>query len=134
MFDRRDFAPHARWWVWTDGRIAHMRGYGTEDNDGEPIYTPIPVAMEVCPTCDGRGAYVNPNIDRQGLSREDFDEDPEFEAGYRNHDYDVRCDHCEGRNVIPVPTDPLELKMVQECLQDRQDSYAESEAERRMGA
>ena len=134
MFDRRDFAHQARWWVWTDGHIAYMRGHGTEGDDGEPIYTPIPVEMQVCSTCDGRGAYVNPGIDRQGLSREDFDEDPDFEAGYRNHDYDVRCDHCLGANVIPWPTDPEEIKMVQEVLQGRRDDYAEMEAERRMGA
>ena len=134
MVDRRDLASSERWWTWTDGRIAHMRGYGTEDADGEPIYTAIAVNLIVCTTCDGRGAYVNPNIDRHGLSREDFEDDPDFAADYRSHVYDVRCEHCEGANVIPVPTDPQELKMVQECLQDRQESYAEMEAERRMGA
>ena len=134
MSDPRDLASSERWWIWTDGRIAHMHGYGTENEDGEPIYQPIEVDMAVCTTCDGRGAYVNPNIDRHGLSREDFEADPDFEEGYRNHDYDVRCDHCQGGNVIPVPRNPKELKIVQECLQDRHESYAEGEAERRMGA
>jgi hypothetical protein len=134
MSDPRDFASSERWWIWTDGRIAHMHGYGTENEDGEPIYQPIEVDMEVCTTCDGRGAYVNPNIDRHGLSREDFEEDPDFEDGYRNHAYDVQCDHCQGANVIPVPRNPKEGRMVEECLRDRQESYAEMEAERRMGA
>ena len=134
MSDSRDFASSSRWWIWTDGRIAHMHGYGTENEDGEPIYQPIEVDMAVCTTCDGRGAYVNPNIDRHGLSREDFEEDQDFSEGYRNHDYDVRCEHCQGANVIPVPRNPKELRIVQECLQDRHESYAEGEAERRMGA
>ena len=132
--DRRDLASRLKWWEYTNGRIAHMMAYGEEDEDGEPIFYPIPVVMIVCPTCDGRGAYVNPNIDRHGLSREDFDEDIDFAESYWNREYDVRCDHCMGSNVIPWPVNEEHVKMVEEHIGMILEMSAEEEAERRMGA
>ena len=133
--DRRDLASRMRWWEATDGYKATMRGYGQEDEDGNPIFEAIPVVMIICPTCEGRGEYVNPNIDRQGLSREDFDEqDDEFRVDYFSGNYNVRCDHCHGSNVIPWPTEPGHIKMGEEHIGMILEWEAESEAERRMGA
>ena len=132
--DRRDLASRFRWWHSHNGRTAEMVAYGEEDEDGEPIFYPIPVKMVVCPTCDGRGEYVNPNIDRDGLSREDFDADPDFAEGYAEGHYNVRCDHCLGSNVIPWPTEEEHIKMVEEHIGMIREWEAEAEAERRMGA
>jgi len=54
----------------------------------------------VCPTCKGTGSHVNPSIDGNGLTFEDFQDDPDFEESYFNGDYDVTCRDCNGNNVI----------------------------------
>jgi hypothetical protein len=60
----------------------------------------IPTHVIVCPVCNGKGTHVNPAIDSYGLTREDFNQDPDFEDDYRSGVYDVRCYTCEGRNVV----------------------------------
>ena len=62
----------------------------------------VNIEWEVCESCGGRGVYVNPNIDAHGLSREDFDEDPDFADDYRSGVYDVRCGECRGERVVPI--------------------------------
>jgi hypothetical protein len=54
----------------------------------------------VCPVCDGEGKTVNPAIDCQGLTAEDFAEDPDFAEDYRSGAYDVRCGGCGGQRVV----------------------------------
>ena len=71
-----------------------------EDDDGE-IDTEIPIEFVVCERCDGKGAHCNPNIDGNGLTSEDFEQDPDFEESYFRGDYDVRCHECHGANVTP---------------------------------
>jgi len=135
MPDIRDRAVSQRWWAWHDGRIAEMEDYTQgEDDDGEPIHIPIPVKMQVCPTCGGRGHYVNPNIDRQGLSREDFDAEPGFYDDYRSGMFDIQCQHCLGANVIPWPTQVEHIQLVQERLGMNEAWDDESDMERRFGA
>jgi len=135
MSDIRDRAAAQRWWSWHNGRKAEMADYiQEEDNDGEPIFIQIPIVMQICPTCDGSGRYVNPNIDRQGLSREDFDAEPEFLEAYRSGMYDITCQHCKGQNVIPWPTQETDIQRVEEWLGIMQEWEDESDAERRMGA
>ena len=58
----------------------------------------IPKHRIVCPQCNGNGKYVNPNIDRHGLSYDDLDDD-QWEM-YRTGGYDVTCGYCKGRNVV----------------------------------
>jgi hypothetical protein len=55
----------------------------------------------VCPTCEGEGKHVNPSIDSHGISREEFDEDPDFEEAYFSGAYDVTCVECKGQRVVP---------------------------------
>jgi hypothetical protein len=55
---------------------------------------------QVCPVCDGEGKTVNPNIDAHGLTREDFDEDPDFAEDYMSGRYDITCAACNGLRVI----------------------------------
>lgn len=56
----------------------------------------------VCDLCRGHGKVVNPSIDASGLTREDFDEDPDFADDYRSGQYDITCPRCRGRSTIPV--------------------------------
>jgi DnaJ-class molecular chaperone len=62
----------------------------------------LPTHKEVCPACRGEGHTVNPSIDCNGLSAEDFAEDPDFAEDYMGGRYDVQCGHCRGLRVIDV--------------------------------
>ena len=63
---------------------------------------PLPHRWEVCPLCNGEGKHVNPSIDCNGLTAEDFDEDPDFAEDYMSGMYDVQCRQCGGRTTVPV--------------------------------
>jgi DNA-directed RNA polymerase subunit RPC12/RpoP len=55
----------------------------------------------VCPVCGGDGKTVDPNIDANGLTREDFHhEDPDFAADYFSGAYDITCRGCDGKRVV----------------------------------
>lgn len=73
------------------------RNYMTANGCEFPIK--FPAKYEVCCRCDGHGKYVNPNIDGNGLTREDFDADPDFRENYFSGMYDVTCDVCNGQRV-----------------------------------
>ena len=75
----------------------------TFDKDGDELVLELPAKFEVCGTCEGRGTHVNPSIDGNGLSAEDFAEDPDFEEAYFRGDYDVQCHTCHGEKVVAVP-------------------------------
>jgi RecJ-like exonuclease len=72
------------------------------NDDGEEEVFEVPAKFELCPGCQGKGTCVNPDIDRGGLSREDFEEDPDFEREYHSGFYDIDCPECYGRRVVPV--------------------------------
>jgi len=73
------------------------------DRDGETIEVTLPGKYEVCSRCGGKGKTVNPAVDGNGLSAEDFAEDPDFEEAYFAGVYDIPCPECRGRRVVPVP-------------------------------
>ena len=88
----------------------------------------FPCKFEVCPTCEGKGKHVNPNIDRNGLSAEDFDQDPDFQDAYMSGRYDVQCYECHGDRVVPeVDEDRLneQQKVWFACLQDLLEEEAD---------
>lgn len=64
--------------------------------------TELPAKFEVCDTCRGKGSHVNPSIDGNGLTAEDFAEDPDFREDYFSGVYDVTCHECKGLRVVPV--------------------------------
>ena len=86
-----------QWYVRFDARSMHLV---VENEDGEEV--DIPAKYAVCDTCNGKGKHVNSSIDRHGLSREDFDEDPDFMEEYLNGTYDVACVECRGERVVPI--------------------------------
>ena len=103
--------------------------------DGDNGEREVKFRYEVCDVCQGRGQYTNPSIDRHGLSREDFDQwDAEEVSDYFTGAYDVRCEYCEGRAVVPVTDDKDVLADIAEYEADMAEMYAIEAAERRMGA
>ena len=66
----------------------------------------MPTKRRICWKCDGKGTHVNPSIDGHGLTREDFDEDPDFKEAYMRGDYDIQCTTCKGEKVISVAVLP----------------------------
>lgn len=103
-----------------------------EDDDG--IERLLPTTFEVCDVCDGRGKHVNPNIDRQGLTADDFHDDPDFYDSYKRGDYDITCNRCGGRRVIAVVDEDhteahlLKLYRAQVQAEYDDDAYADAEA------
>jgi len=105
--------------------------------DGEGLEIELATRFEVCDRCEGSGSHVNPSIDGNGLSREDFDEDPDFEEAYFAGRYDVPCYECRGERVITVVDESrcsaAELELWYAHLQSEADYRAEVAMERRMG-
>ena len=105
--------------------------------DADGLEIEIPKKFEVCPRCEGAGKHTNPSIDGNGLSREDFDADPDFEEDYFNGVYDVSCEECHGKRVIEVGdleamTD--EVREAYKAAVEWEVNYAEERAhEIRMG-
>jgi hypothetical protein len=117
--DHRDVAAQHRG-VFQDVDTRHMTAT-FEDGDGE-LHT-VNLRFDVCGTCEGRGAHVNPSIDSHGLTAEDFADDPDFADDYRAGRYDVACHECAGARVTPV----MDLDMnPAELVKAVQDAEAES--------
>jgi len=107
--------------------------------DFDVIEITIPGKYEVCPRCDGSGKHVNPAIDGNGLSSEDFAEDPDFKEAYFSGAYDVICSECHGKRVVPIPdvaqcTYAQKRLLVSERIWQREEQIylAEIKAEQRM--
>ena len=101
--------------------------------DGDNGEREVSFRYEVCDVCQGRGQYTNPNIDRQGLSQDDFDQwDDEEISDYFTGAYDVRCEYCEGRAVVPVTDDKDVLADIAIFEADMREWQAEIDLESRM--
>ena len=124
MIDRRDSASRI------EGLWESFMAYCKEEG--------IPLHLEtiVCPSCNGEGAYVNPDIDRNGITQSDeIWHDEEFWEGYASGTYDVQCGQCRGRNVIRIPAPTSQAaKEWDEWLTSMYEDIAIMEAERRIGA
>ena len=92
------------------------------------IDTMVRFTWGVCPTCDGRGYHVDPSIDADGFIPDDIDD----LEGYIHGQYDIPCNECRGRRVVPIPAEYE--KELQEDLDDRYETERMYAAERRMGA
>lgn len=112
------------------------------DEETAEVEVELPAKYEVCGRCDGEGKHVNPSVDGNGLSREDFDQDPDFREAYFSGVYDVQCEECSGRTtVLVVDADACkaqglqkELKAYYRDQREIREMDAISAAERRMGA
>ncbi len=108
----------------------------TEDEtEPETLTLVLPARFEVCETCNGKGSRVNPSIDSNGISGEEFDEDPDFAESYYRGDYDVPCYRCGGARVSPVVDEtrarPGDLAAYEAHLEEQADYDAECRSEAR---
>ena len=112
-----------------------------EHDDGESeelaVYV-LPAKMEVCPTCNGRGTHVRPSIDAGGYDGDDDDYDPETgESLYFSGFYDITCQTCNGKNVVPAIDRKNANKAILEIYDEMQEDDADYERicrmERMMG-
>ena len=97
MADRRDEAKYKNQDLSLDTDRMVATVMGPDGPIGEVAFE-----FEVCPTCQGTGTHVNPNIDRQGLSPSEMD--PGFREQYFSGAYDQPCNECGGRRVVPSLT------------------------------
>jgi hypothetical protein len=113
------------------------------DGNIEFIGVSLPARRVVCPVCEGERKHVNPAIDGNGLSADDFAQDPDFAESYFGGTYDVRCDYCKGRGFVDeVDEDACRSRLSWwkgllrhwNHLKLENDSRAERDAERRVGA
>jgi hypothetical protein len=125
MSDFRDIASNHRA-VLKNIDSKKMTGtFSDEDEEGNEVEHTLRLKFEVCDTCEGRGVYVNPSIDSNGLTREDFDQDPDFAEDYFSGRYDITCAVCKGLRVEPVVDEANNPKALVERYQDLEaDSWA----------
>lgn len=129
--DPRVWAASNRWWDVLDQQ--RMRATMADDDSEEPAW--IEVEFQVCSSCGGKGSYVNPSIDADGLSAADFDEaGDDFREDYFAGNYDVRCGECEGMRVVPVPVSDEIKRQIATLLHERWLGRQDEIAERRIGA
>ena len=149
--DRRDHTDSYRWWdeVSPDRRKVTLRdGFLDEEDNLVSVDEDLEevdkkwyhIKWVICTMCQGRGEYVNPSIDSHGLTREDFDEDPDFKVDYMSGTYNIRCELCKGRAVEPEFDEDYNVD-AKELIQARdkflnmlQGWNAEEEMERMFGA
>lgn len=106
--------------------------------EGEDLVE-IPARYEVCGRCMGKGSHVNPAIDGNGITMEEWHNEwsHEEQEAYMSGRYDVGCYECHGNRVVPVAD---EKTASQEQL-DQYNEYCEmvafdrsiEESERRFG-
>lgn len=90
----------------------------------------LPGHYVVCHGCGGKGSHVNRAIDGNGISPEEFAEDPDFAEAYFSGRYDVPCEDCGGERVLAeVDLDRLPKKL-RERVQDQIQAEAEYKAEK----
>lgn len=72
-----------------------------ESDSNEEIEHYFPAKYEVCDVCEGKGSYVNRNIDGNGITSSEWEEaGEEFQEDYMSGKYDVQCEECKGLRVI----------------------------------
>lgn len=105
--------------------------------EGHEVELVLPAKWALCPRCRGAGSHVNPAIDGNGISPEEFREDPDFEEAYFSGVYDVACHRCAGEKVIAVldreKATKAELVLFDDHERALREIEAEEEAERRAG-
>jgi len=136
--DHRDIAEKYRWYDRFDARrmiatatlYVEVEGGSIEEQEAE-----VPCHYDVCPSCDGQGSYVNPSIDRHGISADEWAEWGEEEREhYQRGVYDVPCGECGGLRVVPVVDDDVDRSIrdaIDEIVRSRLDCAREQEAEMR---
>lgn len=114
-----------------------------DDND-EEYDAVFPIKFEVCYRCSGSGSHTNPNIDGNGITQSEWENDWSYEEQemYMSGGYDVTCEECGGKRVIAeidekrCTTDELkrDLERYHEHQSHLAEMYEIEAMERRYGA
>jgi len=109
---------------------------GKEETEESIVFS---VRFDICHLCRGKGTHVNPSIDCGGLTQDDWDCDPYFEDEYFSGSYDMPCNECNAKRVVPVMNRYIltdEQKRVVEIMdklaQEAEENYAEMIIEMKM--
>ena len=76
------------------------------DDEGEEVEHEIPAIYGVCPTCEGRGKHVDPNIDASGWHEDEddsydpWDDRDDGRTAYQRGVYDVTCLTRKGKRAV----------------------------------
>lgn len=129
----------ALWGPGTAARVLHgmvnlERDCPRCDGTGE---LELPTRMEVCGRCAGLGVHDHPAFSN-GISQDEFEDDPDFAEDYRRGVYDVPCERCGGANVEAVVDEeacaPDLLEAYWRHVEELSSLRRMEEAERRAGA
>lgn len=105
--------------------------YGEDENGDYSEEITLPATLEVCDGCHGTGTHVHRAIDGNGITGAEWEEwDYEDREDYMGGRFDVTCEDCHGRNVMPVVDWDSVPDKVAERVQEQLDREAEYEAER----
>lgn len=96
---------------------------GFADEEPEPAADTSP--WVICGLCRGEGTHVNPAIDSHGLTREDFDDDPDFAESYFAGHYDVPCVRCSGTGKIREAAQAAAIDKAHEHAERRREAARE---------
>lgn len=82
---------------------AVLKELNIQPDEESQLIAEVPIRFEVCPLCDGTGTHVNPSIDAHGITGDEWDRDWSYEdrENYMSGFYDVPCNECGGRRVVP---------------------------------
>lgn len=89
----------------------------------------LPAKFVVCDCCKGRGTHVNPSVDGNGISAEEFAEDPDFKESYLAGHYDVTCQKCGGLRVVAVLDEERCSAQILKAYYKQQEEEARYQAE-----
>lgn len=96
-------------------------------DDADRYAISVKTKFELCSQCRGSGTMVNPNIDCNGLTSEDFNNDPSFESDYFSGAYNQTCSACnqyEGRQIVVTHCDHQHLiDYFQDLINEMRSDY-----------
>lgn len=89
----------------------------------------IPVQFIPCPLCGGQGHYVDPGVDRNGLTAGDMEElGAGFMQAYFAGHFNVPCGDCHGDKFVLAPLKrkfltEAQAQVVRQVAGAREDAY-----------
>lgn len=100
----------------------------------EDLEFEIPLCWQICSNCDGNGEHTNRNIDGNGITASEWenDWDEEERETYMSGGYDVTCKECGGTGKVYGPnydamtqaqTEILENHLNVSAQMDYEDAY-----------
>ena len=107
------------------------------NDEGEEVTHSFPAKFEVCGNCGGHGTHLHEAIRSHAYTQAEFDEafdDSESKGEYfRNGGrYDVTCQVCKGKNVVPVVDEEMLTAIQEERFHEYQEAMVEEAQEREM--